>query len=461
MSDKIFGILLLFLLIVVNGVFSMTEMAVVSIRKARLQKYVDQGDKKAQAALELAENPGAFFSTIQIVITLVGVVTGGLGASTFSGDLAVQLRKIQFIAPFADTLAFLILSVIITYFSLVIGELIPKRLAIADPEAISMQMAGFMKVLSKISLPLVSFLNWSTETGLKLLGSTESDEPAVSEEEVKVMIEQGRQFGVFEAAEQDIVESVFRMSDRTVDAMMTPRTELTWIDLDEELDETLGEILESDDIYFPAVHGNPDNVVGVIFAKKLLDAYLRKEPIDLEAVTEVPLFIPESKPALNVLDDLRESGKQVAIVMDEYGGFSGMITLMDVLGELVGEMPGSNERFDPQIVERADGSWLLDGQLDIDELKDTLDIRKLTDEDRIGFQTLGGFILSQTGAIPIVGDTFEWENYRFEIVDMDGRRIDKVLVSRIQPDEDESEAETNSDSDSSLSHNAAIAHGKG
>lgn len=435
MSDKIIGIFLLFLLIVVNGVFSMTEMAVVSIRKARLQKYVDQGNRKAQTALDLSENPGAFFSTIQIVITLVGAINGGLGASTFSGDLAKQLGKIQFLSPVADTLAFLLVSLIITYFSLVIGELIPKRLAIAEPESISMQMAGFMKGLSAVSKPLVSFLNWSTEMGLKLVGSTESDEPAVSEEEIKVMIEQGRQFGVFEAAEQDIVESVFRMSDRTVDAMMTPRTELTWVDLDEPLEETLAEILQSEDTYFPAVRGNPDNVIGVISAKKLLDAYLRKEPIDLETISETPLFIPESKPALNVLDDLRESGKQIAIVMDEYGGFSGMITLMDILGELVGEVPGSNERYDPQIVERADGSWLLDGQLDIDELKDILDIRELADEDRIGYQTLGGFILSQIGFIPVVGDFFEWSQYRFEIVDMDGRRIDKVLVSRI-PEED-------------------------
>lgn len=445
MSGKISEMLLLFLLIIINGLFSMTEMAVVSLRKARLQKYIDEGDKQAKTALDLSENPGAFFSTIQIVISLVGVITGALGASAFSGDLADQLRKISFFASTADTLALLIVSIIITYFSLVIGELIPKRLAISNPEIISMRMGGLMKGISTISKPLVSFLSWSTELGIKFLGTSENDDLPVSEEEVKVMIEQGKQVGVFEETEQNIVESVFRMSDRTVDAMMTPRTELTWIDLDEPLEESLSEILHSDDIYFPTVRGNADNVVGIISAKKLLDCYLRDDHIDLDTISETPLFIPESKPALTVLDDLRESGKQIAIIMDEYGGFSGMITLMDILSELVGEVPGASENFDPQVVERADGSWLLDGQLDIDELKDTLDIKELTDENRIGFQTLGGFILSQIGFIPTVGDSFEWENYRFEIVDMDNRRIDKVLVNLIkdnQPEADQGTSQT-------------------
>lgn len=442
MSGKISEILLLFLLFIINGLFSMTEMAVVSLRKARLQKYIDKGDKQAKTALDLSENPGDFFSTIQIVISLVGVITGALGASAFSDGLADKLRTVSFLAPAADTLALLIVSILITYFSLVIGELIPKRLAISNPEIISMRMGGLMKGISTISKPLVSFLSWSTELGIKFLGASENDDLPISEEEVKVMIEQGRQVGVFEETEQDIVESVFRMSDRTVDAMMTPRTELTWIDLDEPIEESLSEILHSDDIYFPTVRGNADNVVGIISAKKLLDSYIREDNVNLDLISETPLFIPESKPALTVLDDLRESGKQIAIVMDEYGGFSGMITLMDILGELVGEVPGTSENFDPQIVERADGSWLLDGQLDIDELKDTLDIKELTNEDRIGFQTLGGFILSQIGFIPTVGDSFEWGNYRFEIVDMDNRRIDKVLVNRIKNDQPEDEKET-------------------
>ncbi|GAP39441.1 hemolysin [Flexilinea flocculi] len=437
MSGKIGELLLLVVLIIINGLFSMTETAVVSLRKARLQKYIDEGNKKASIALDLSENPSDFFSTIQIVISLVGVVTGALGASAFSGGLAQYLKKIDLLKPVADTLALLLVSIGITYFSLVIGELIPKRLAISNPEKISMRMGGLMRSLSKVSKPLVAFLSWSTELGIKLIGVTESGALPVSEDEVKVMIEQGKQVGVFEETEQDIVESVFRMSDRTVDAMMTPRTELTWIDLDEPLEDSLSEILHSDDVFFPTVRGNADNVVGVISSKKLLDCYIRGDQIDLDTISETPLFIPESKPALSVLDDLRDSGKQVAIVMDEYGGFSGMITLIDILSELVGEVPGLNEGFDPQIVERADGSWLLDGQLDVDELKDTLDIKELPDEDRIGYQTLGGFILSQIGFIPSVGDSFVWEDYRFEIVDMDNRRIDKVLVDRNKKDQPE------------------------
>ncbi len=279
-------------------------------------------------------------------------------------------------------------------------------------------------------------MSWSTSQIVKLLRLKENNELPVSEEEVKVMIEQGKLVGIFDETEQDIVESVFRMSDRMVEAMMTPRTEITWIDLEEPLDEILEEIRESDGNYFPLVRGNADNIVGIVSAKKILDAFIRKDQIDLEAIAESPLFIPESKPALSVLDNLRESGTHVAIILDEYGGFSGMITLLDILEELVGDVPRSDENYDPQIVERADGSWLFDGQLDIDEMKDILNIKELEDEDRVGFQTLGGFILSQFGFIPTVGDFFELGKYRFEVVDMDNRRIDKVLVTQIDSNQE-------------------------
>ena len=448
MSDSFGSILLLLLLIVVNGIFAMTETAVVSVRKARLQNEVEKGNKKARTALELYDNPNDFFSTIQIVITLVGIINGAIGASAFSEPVAVLLRKVSFLAPAAETLAFLLVSLIITYFSLVIGELVPKRLAISYPEKISMQMAGIMLTLSKLTSPLVKLLGWSTRVVISIMGVEENEEAPVSEDEVKVMIEQGKRVGVFDETEQDIVESVFRMSDKTVDSMMTPRTELNWIDLDEPLDETLAEIMDSDDNYFPLVQGSTDNVIGIVSAKAVLNSYIQGNPINLDEISESPLFIPESKPALSVLDELRESGKQVAIILDEYGGFSGMITLLDILEELVGDIPGMHDAYEPEIVERADGSWLIDGQMDIDELKDELGIKELEGEYRIGYQTLGGFMLSRFGFIPQAGDLFESDGYKFEIVDMDNRRIDKVLVSKVNSDE------CNSDKNSDSSLNA-------
>lgn len=423
----------LLILIIINGVFSMTEMAVVSVRKARLQKLAENGNTKAAAALHLAENPNDFFSTIQVVITLVGIITGALGASSFSDEFAIILSKISFLAPIADTLSLLLLSLVITYFSLVIGELIPKRLAIANPENISMNMTGFMNFMAKITKPVVALLSWSTECGLKLLSVDEQEEVPVSEDEVKVMIEQGKQVGVFEENEQDIVESVFRMSDRTVDALMTPRTELTWIDIEEPLDNSLHEIMDSAYNYYPLVKGNPDNIIGVINAKHVLDTFIRGEQIDLQKLAETPLYVPESKPALKLLDDLKTENKDFAIVLDEYGGFSGMITPFEILEELVGDVVSTGEDEEDEVTHREDGSWSFDAQIDIDEFKEELGIRELPDEDRVGYQTLGGFILSRIGRIPKIGDTFDWGGFHFEIVDMDNRRIDRVFVTRMNP----------------------------
>lgn len=429
--ENLKNVLLLVLLVVINGVFSMTETAVVSVRKTRLQSEADNGNTKAKTALQLVENPNAFFSTIQIVISLISIISGAYGAALFSGPVAAQLRKVPFLASAADNLAVILVSVVITYFSLVIGELVPKRLAISEPEKIASQMSGTMKVISAISMPLVKFLSFSTDVVLKLIGAKGTADHSVSEEEVKVMIEQGKQVGVFEETEQDIVESVFRMSDRTVDALMTPRIEVPWLDVDEPIDENLNEIMTSDNLYYPLIQGQADNVIGIVSSKKLLDSFIRHETTNLMALADKPLFIPESKSALSVVDMLRDAGKQVAIVLDEYGGFSGMVTLMDIMESLVGDVPNSIGFTENPVVQRADGSYLLDGQLDIDETKRTLDIKELEDEDRIGYQTLGGFILSQFGFIPNVGDSFEKNGYHFEVVDMDNRRIDKVMVRKV------------------------------
>ncbi len=442
MSEGVSQVILLFVLIFINGLFSMTEMAVVSTRRARMQKYLEDGDKRARTVLDLLDNPNDFFSTIQIAISLIGVITGAVGAQTFAHYLVDILVKVPFLKGIAQPLSVLLISALITYFSLVIGELIPKRIATNDPEKIAMTMCGPIKVLASIFRPVVRVLSFSTEAGLKILGIRENEDNGVSEDEIKVMIEQGKQDGVFEENEQDIVESVFRMSDRTVDALMTPRTELPWIDLEEPLEESLKEIAESTYHYFPLVRGNPDDVIGVLSSKALLDAYIRKEPLDLEKIAEPPLFVPESKPALSLLDDLKVSDSNSAVVLDEYGGFSGMITPYDILNELVGDVAniGDEPNDEEDILVRDDGSWSFDGMLDIEEFKDTIGVRELPDEERVGYQTLAGFILSYLGSIPAVGDSFDWNGFHFEIVDMDGLRIDRIFVNRIET-EDETPAE--------------------
>ncbi len=430
-------IVLILILIIINGFFSMMEMAVVSVRKARLQYEIGKGNRKAQAAFDLSENPNTFFSTIQIGITLIGVITGAIGSVAFSGPLENALKKVSFLAPAAATLAVLIVSICVTYFSLVIGELIPKRIAIAYPEKIAIRVSGFMTFLANLSKPLVAFLSFSTDIGLKLLGVRENTEPPVSEDEVKVMIEQGKLSGVFEETEQDIVESVFRMSDRSVHAMMTPRTEVTWIDIAEPAAEIMAEIRESNEIYFPVVRDHPDNVLGILSAKKLLDRYILGQEPNLEELIDPALFLPESTPALAAVETLRQSGKQAAVILDEYGGFSGLVTLADILEELVGEIASADdESYEPEIVTREDGSYLIDGGLDIEDMKDMLHIGELEDQERVDYQTVAGFLLSRFGFIPKASDYVTFGSFKFEVVDMDGRRIDKVLVTRVEADPD-------------------------
>ena len=337
-------ILLMLVLIVINGLFSMTEMAVVSLRKSKLQSEIAKGNRKAQAAHDLSEHPSDFFSMIQIAITLAGVVSGAIGSIAFSAPIEAQLCKVRFLAPVADTLSVLIVSILVTYLSLVIGELVPKRIAIAYPEKIAIQVGGFMTGIANVAKPLVRFLSFSSDIGIRLLGVRENSEPPVSEDEVKAMIEQGKQSGVFEETEQDIVESVFRMSDRAVHAMMTPRTDVTWVNIAEPIEDILEEIRASNETYFSVVRDHPDNVLGIVSVKKILDRYISGQEIRLEELIDTPLFLPESTPALSALDSLRESGKQAAIIIDEYGGFSGLVTPVDILEKLIGEIPSAEQR---------------------------------------------------------------------------------------------------------------------
>ena len=431
MGNAIVEIILILGLLIINGIFAMSELALISSRKIRLQQKAEEGNKAARAAMELAESPNRFLSTTQIGISLIGILAGAVGGATLADRFALFLQKIPSLKPYSEEIAFTIIVLLTTYFSLVIGELIPKRIALNDPEKITLIIAGPMRFLARLTSPIVALLSKSTDLGLRLLGLPKSTEPIVTEEEIKVLMEQGTQSGIFEEAEQDMVEGIFRLNDRFIDSIMTPRTEILWIDLDESREEIVEVMLRSRHSRFPAAHDSLDNVQGILSARDFLGSLLEPEPVPVENLLQPPLFVPESMSALRVLEMIKLSGVHEALVLDEYGGLLGMVTLYDILKAIVGEIPGFGDNFEPQAVQREDGSWLLDGLLSIDELKDVLNIEApLPEEDRIGYQTLGGFIMSQLGAIPSSGQRVKWGEYQFEIMDMDGRRVDKVLVSR-------------------------------
>ncbi|MDX9864742.1 MAG: hemolysin family protein [Anaerolineaceae bacterium] len=443
--NVLINILLVLGLILANGLFAMYEMAMVSSSKVRLKQRQGADQKAIDAAVELSETPNRLLSTVQVGITLVGVFSGAVGGVTLSGDLAPLLARLPFLdAGAAQAIALLLVTLTITYFSLVIGELIPKRLALSNPEKIAITYARFFRAVSRLTSPIIRLLSASTDLGLRILGAKETNEPPVTEEEIRMLLQQGTEFGIIEEEEQSIMESVFRFGDRRVDAIMTPHTEITWLDVEEEFSESLQKIMDSRYTRFPVAKGGLDNVIGVLLTKDLLQNTLHDQEIDLEPMLRPAVFIPESMPAMKVLEKFKETGLSVALVIDEYGGMLGMVTQADVLKSIVGDIPSAGEDYDRSSVMRSDGSWLLDGLMRVDELKPMLNIESLPDEERVGYQTLGGFIMSQFDTIPVTGQTLDWSNWRFEVVDMDGRRIDKVLVAPLQSEDktDETGLET-------------------
>jgi putative hemolysin len=431
MSPLSLEILLILGLILANGVFSMAEIAMVSARKPRLKVKAEDGDSRAKTALELSESPNRFLSTAQIGISLIGILVGAVGAATLTDSLAVVIHQIGFLDPYANAIALTVVVLTTTYFTLVLGELIPKRLGLNNPERIAILMARPMQFLSRLTAPVVHLLSISTDLGLRLLGTRPTDEPSVTEDDIRVLLDQGTQVGVFEEAEQDMVESIFRLGEWQVNAIMNPRTEVEWLDLDESLEDNIQKALLSNHSIFPVGRGNLDNVIGILLSRDLLALRLKNQPIELKNILRPPIFVPESTPALKALELLKTSNTHMALVIDEYGGFQGIVTLYDILEAIVGDVPNSGDFVEPEVVQREDGSWLFDGMLQIDEFTEILGLDELSDEDRTGFQTLGGFVMTRLGSIPITGQQFEWEGYCFEVVDMDGRRVDKVLVTPI------------------------------
>lgn len=424
------------LLVLGNGLFAMSEAALISARGARLQQMEDEGDARARTALDLVAEPNLFLSTVQIGITFVGVLAGAFGGATIANNLAGVIEQVPLLAPYAQAIALGLVVLAIAYLSLVVGELVPKRLALNSPERVASTVARPMRLLSRVAAPAVRLLSFSTDTVLRLLRARPGEEPPVTEAEISVLIDQGARAGVFEEAEKDMVAGVFRLGDLRVTALMTPRPEIVWLDLEDEPAENRRKMTGSVYSRFPVCRGNLDEVLGVVRAKNLLVRSLEGEDLDLTADLRTALFVPENMRVLQLLEAFRNSGEHLALVIDEYGEVEGVVTLNDVLEAIVGELPSADEPDEPQVTRREDGSWLLDGSLPADRLKELLQVKQLPGEDKGDFQTLAGFVMTRMGRLPEVAERFEWAGLRFEVIDMDGYRIDKVLVARAAEDED-------------------------
>ena len=432
--------IIILILIVINGILVMGEIAIVSSRKSKLQEMVKDGEKHANTVINLIEDPNRFLSTSQIGITLIGILTGVLGGATLSEPLSQYLT---FLGQYGNVVSMVLIVLIITYLSLVIGELVPKRVGMNNPEKISVSLARYMKLLSRICGPLVTILSKSTNFVLKILGIEETKESVVTEEEIKIMIQEGIEDGTIEKEEEDIIKRVFRLDEQKVDMLMTPEKDIVWIDIEDDIAITKGKIIESERSIFPVAEGDLDNLLGVVQTKDLLSSIFKEEDLDIKRYLKEPLMVPENLPSLDILKLFKGNLKYVhiALVVDEYGSIEGLITLNDILEGIVGDIPGIDETDEPTVKERKDGSWLIDGGYSVDKFKDLFEVDELPDEKEDNYNTLAGFILSYLNKIPETGETFSWENFDFEIIDMDGRHIDKILVIKKETLEIEEEKE--------------------
>jgi putative hemolysin len=428
-STIVFEISAIFLLLIANGIFAMSEIAIVTARKSRLEELANKGIATARAALDLARSPNRFLSTVQVGITLVGILAGAFGGGALREWLAAQLQSVPIIAPYSRSLALGLVVMTITYFSVILGELVPKRLALGHPESIAMFMAPLMRLLLTIGSPLVYLFTLSTDLVFRLVGKRFDEPMSVTEEEITTLIRQGTEAGIFEETEQDMVAAVFHLGDLSARGLMTPRSQIMWLDVADSVEQIRSKLSDSSHSRFPVCDGTLDNVVGIVQAKDLLASFLLGKSVDLKATMQPPDFAPRSMTALQVLDQIKTTASHIVLVVDEYGGIEGLLTHHDILEAIAGDMPLGAAPTEPKAVQRKDGSWLLDGMLSVDEFKELFHLEELPGERKDSFQTLGGFLFTQMGRVPAVAERFEWNSLGFEIVDMDGKRIDKVLVT--------------------------------
>ena len=420
-------IFVILLLIMVNGFFALSEIAIVSARKPRLKQWADAGNKKAAIALTLAEQPEDLLSTVQIGITLVGILTGVFGGATLAADLAVVLESIGFPAQYSELIGLVIVVSIITYLSLVVGELVPKSLALQNAERVAIGVATFMYRLSRIVYPFVRLLTVSTQFTLRLIGVKQSEEMPVTDEEITIMMLEGAQAGVFEPEESEMVGRILNLNDQTVGSLMTPRPEIVWLDITDTLDHVRQKISEHGYSRFPVVQDDLDHVLGYIKVKDFLKERSFQPETTLANFLIPPMYVPESTSALDLLQRFKEEHKHMSLVFDEYGALQGLVTSNDLLEAIVGDI--DPPRTSP-IVQRADNSWLVEGMYPIVDLLDLLGLDDPPIKGR--YKTIGGFMMSVLEKVPKEGEFFDWQHFRFEVVDMDNWRVDKVLVSSLE-----------------------------
>lgn len=421
-------ITIVLVLIALNGLFSMSEFALVSAKKTRLRHRADEGDTKAGVALKLADEPTPFLSTVQIGITLVGIFAGAYGGATIAEGLAVYIGEIPVLARYSYLLSITLVVLLITYLTLIFGELVPKRLALNNAESIASNVAKPMYYLSVVAKPLVIILSYSTEAVLKILKVEKFSGPPVTEEELKLMLEEGTEAGIFEKAELSMIEGVLDIGDRRVDSLMTPRIDIIAIDLTDPVQDNLKKMIESGRSIFPAYERSLDNIIGMVSVRNVLATIIEEGIPDIRTSVIKPLFIPESATVLKLLEAFKETRVHMALITDEYGSIQGIITLHDVLEAIVGDVHSLGEPLEVQITAREDGSWLVDGDTPVEKLKDILDMDSFPGEEEGYYRTIAGFIMYILQRIPKTGDHVEYRGWRYEVLDMDGNRIDKVLI---------------------------------
>jgi putative hemolysin len=432
-------ILILFLLLIlVNGMFAMSEMALITAKRSRLTKLADEGNRAAAVAVKLGHEPTRFLSTVQIGLTVIGVLNGIIGESAFAPPLAQKFQSLGMDAEASHIGATIVVVMIITYLTIVIGELVPKRLGQSNPEGIACIFSIPMQTLSTITRPFVRLLSASTDAILRILGKHQQTSPGVTEEEIHALLEEGSEAGIIEQQEHEMVRNVFRLDERQLGSLMVPRSEIIYLDTTLPVEENMNLVAESEHSRFPVCQGSLQSLIGVINAKQLLSQTLKGRLTNLAENLQPCVFVPETLTGMELLDHFRTSGTQMVFVVDEYGETQGLVTLQDLLEAVTGEFVPRNIE-DSWAIEREDGSWLLDGLIPVPELKDTLDLKSVPEEDKGVYHTLSGLVMWLLGRMPQTGDVTTWEVWRLEVVDMDSNRIDKVLASKIEEPQAEEE----------------------
>jgi putative hemolysin len=426
-------ILFICVLVIANGVLAMAETAVVSARKSKLRRLADAGDSAAKQALALAANPARFLALVEFWLTLSSTIAGVIGGARLAGPLGVWLARTAVLAPYAPALAFVIVALGLTAFVLLFGELVPKRIGLAYPERVAGLLAGTMRTLAWLAAPSLRLFELATEGILRLIRfRPDPGATVVSEDEVRALVEQGLHAGVFQRAEQQMVEGVLALDQRSITTLMTPRPKMVFLNLEDSEEINWRKIVTSGHSHFPVFHGNRDQVVGMVSVKAIWANSAIGLPATLKNLVVTPLTVPETLNAAQLLEQFKRSGKHLAIVTDEFGAVQGLVTLIDVFEAIVGDLPDHGPRqAQPEVRRREDGSWLIDATLPVAELKTLLGLKvRLPREGEADYKTLGGFVMTYFGRIPVAGDWFVWAGWRFEVVDMDRHRIDKLLVSR-------------------------------